>query len=60
MRSVACLVAMAAVGWCADFRAGSIQNADGRKVSNTRIQAADGSRVRVTDSKSVTGLMDSR
>jgi len=38
--------------------AGSIQNADGWKFSNTRIQTADGSHVSVTDSRGVTGLTD--
>jgi len=40
--------------------AGSIQNADGWKFTNTRIQAADGSHVSVKESKGVTGLPDAR
>ena len=38
--------------------AGSIQNAEDWKFTNTRIQAADGSHVTVKDSRGVTGLTD--
>jgi hypothetical protein len=38
--------------------AGSIQNAEDWKFTNTRIQAADGSHVSVKDSRGVTGLTD--
>jgi polygalacturonase len=40
--------------------AGSIQNAEDWKFTNTRIQAADGSHVSVTDSQGVTGLTETR
>jgi hypothetical protein len=36
--------------------AGSIQNAENWKFTDTRIDTVDGSRVKVTDSKGITGL----